>query len=77
MTRRGERPTVAEYDEWCAAAGLELEARFASWDEAPYGPDADYAVSVHRWPTPADDEPGDRTHAEPPDEPVDDWFDHS
>jgi SAM-dependent methyltransferase len=73
----GGWPTVAEYDEWCAAAGLELEARFATWDEAPFGPDADYAVSVHRWPTPADDEPGDRTHAEPPDEPVDDWFDHA
>ena len=68
-------PTVAEYDEWCAAAGLELEGRFATWDEAPFDPDAGYAVSVHRWPTPPDDVALDPDHAEPPDEPVDDWFD--
>src|SRR4051812_13646442 len=65
-------PTVADYDGWCAAAGLELESRFATWDEAPFGPDADYAVSVHRWPTPPVDP--DPAHAEPPDEPVEDWF---
>jgi SAM-dependent methyltransferase len=44
-------PTVAEYDEWCAAAGLELEDRFAAWDGAPLGPSPDYSVAVHRRPT--------------------------
>ncbi|MGZ4705876.1 MAG: class I SAM-dependent methyltransferase [Acidimicrobiales bacterium] len=64
----GGWPTIVEYDAWCAAAGLELEARFAAWDEAPFDEGATYAVSVHRWPQPAGE------HAEPPDEPVDDWF---
>ena len=64
----GGWPTIAEYDSWCAAAGLELEGRYSTWDEQPFGPDATYAVSVHRWPAPATE------HAEPPDEPVDDWF---
>ena len=43
-------PTVADYDGWCTAAGLELEGHFSSWDEAPFEPGADYAVAVHRWP---------------------------
>ncbi|MGI5130881.1 class I SAM-dependent methyltransferase [Pseudonocardia sp. CA-107938] len=40
-------PTLADYDGWCADAGLALAERFATWDRAPYagGP---YAVSVHR-----------------------------
>ena len=40
-------PTLADYDGWCAAAGLEPEDRFATWDRDAYagGP---YAVSVHR-----------------------------
>jgi SAM-dependent methyltransferase len=35
------------YDAWCAAAGLRLERRYATWDGEDYtgGP---YAVSVHR-----------------------------
>ncbi|GGJ79285.1 SAM-dependent methyltransferase [Pilimelia anulata] len=35
------------YDGWCAAAGLALAERYATWDGDPYagGP---YAVSVHR-----------------------------
>ncbi len=38
---------LAEYDEWCAAAGLDLVDRFSTWDRAPYdsGP---YAVNLHR-----------------------------
>ena len=38
---------LAEYDEWCAAAGLEFVARYSTWDRAPYsgGP---YAVTLHR-----------------------------
>jgi SAM-dependent methyltransferase len=68
-------PTVAEYDDWCAASGLVLESRFATWDEEPFGSDPTYAVSVHRWPEAdagSDDEPP--AHPEPPDEPVDDYF---
>jgi SAM-dependent methyltransferase len=44
-------PTVdlAEYDEWCAGAGLDLERRFANWDGDPYDASG-YAVSVHRLP---------------------------
>lgn len=42
-------PTLADYDGWCAAAGIAFEDRFATWDRQPYdgGP---YAVSVHRAP---------------------------
>ena len=40
-------PGLDEYDEWCAAAGLELEDRWSTWDRAPYE-GGDYAVSVHR-----------------------------
>jgi SAM-dependent methyltransferase len=43
---------LAEYDAWCEAAGLRLDARFATWSGKPYSPDADggYAVSIHRQP---------------------------
>jgi SAM-dependent methyltransferase len=40
-------PTTTDYDAWCAAAGLEIEDRWASWERAPYQ-GGDYAVSVHR-----------------------------
>lgn len=40
-------PTLADYDSWAAAAGLQLEDRFATWDRAPYT-GGSYAVSVHR-----------------------------
>lgn len=39
--------TLPEYDEACAAAGLTLVDRFATWDRQPYA-GGDYAVSVHR-----------------------------
>ncbi|MFJ4518781.1 class I SAM-dependent methyltransferase [Streptomyces sp. NPDC088816] len=39
--------TLAEYDDCCAAAGLTLVDRFATWDAAPYD-GGGYAVSVHR-----------------------------
>ena len=42
-------PTPADYDAWCAAAGLVLEDRFATWERAPYQ-GGDYAVAVHRSP---------------------------
>ncbi|HEY9558401.1 MAG TPA: class I SAM-dependent methyltransferase [Acidimicrobiales bacterium] len=40
--------TVEQYDEHCAAAGLELQERFATWDRATWVPGGDYAVSAHR-----------------------------
>ncbi|MFJ8655648.1 class I SAM-dependent methyltransferase [Streptomyces rochei] len=39
--------TLAEYDGHCAAAGLTLTDRFATWDADPYV-GGGYAVSVHR-----------------------------
>ena len=39
---------LAGYDACCAAAGLLLAARYATWDRQPWHPGADYAVSVHR-----------------------------
>jgi 2-polyprenyl-3-methyl-5-hydroxy-6-metoxy-1,4-benzoquinol methylase len=41
---------VARYDDDCAAAGLVLVARWATWDGDPAGTTDDYAVSVHRRP---------------------------
>jgi SAM-dependent methyltransferase len=41
--------TLADYDAHCAAAGLELSERFATWDRDPFA-GGDYAVSVHRLP---------------------------
>lgn len=48
---RPERVPVAEYDRLAAAAGLELVARWATWDREPFT-DGDYAVTVHRKPRP-------------------------
>jgi SAM-dependent methyltransferase len=39
-------PDLAAYDGWCAAAGLTLADRWATWDRAPYA-GGDYAVSAH------------------------------
>ena len=39
---------LADYDDEAAAAGLELVARYATWDGEAFGSGADYAVSVHR-----------------------------
>ena len=36
------------YDADCDAAGLALDARYATWDCGPWVPGGDYAVSVHR-----------------------------
>lgn len=40
-------PVLADYDSWCAEAGLRLEDRWATWQRAPYA-GGSYAVSVHR-----------------------------
>ncbi|NHC13067.1 class I SAM-dependent methyltransferase [Motilibacter deserti] len=39
--------TLADFDAWCGDAGLQLHARFATWDGTPYA-GGGYAVSVHR-----------------------------
>ncbi|WP_300007572.1 class I SAM-dependent methyltransferase [Pseudonocardia sp.] len=44
-------PTLAEYDAWCAATGLEPEDRWSTWDRDPYT-GGDYAVSAHVLPEP-------------------------
>jgi SAM-dependent methyltransferase len=41
------RLTLDRYDEYAAAAGLELTDRWATWDREPFDAN-DYAVSVHR-----------------------------
>jgi hypothetical protein len=38
---------LPSYDGWCAAAGLVLQTRYATWDGEPYD-GGGYAVSVHR-----------------------------
>lgn len=43
-------PSLDLYDGWCAAAGLVLEERFATWDGEPFTSTSDYHVSVHRRP---------------------------
>ncbi len=40
-------PSLADYDTWCAAAALEPEDRWSTWDREPYT-GGGYAVSVHR-----------------------------
>jgi 2-polyprenyl-3-methyl-5-hydroxy-6-metoxy-1,4-benzoquinol methylase len=47
FTIRSDRLQLAEYDRLAGAAGLELSARWATWDREPYD-GGDYAVSVHR-----------------------------
>ena len=39
---------LGAYDDDCAAAGLELAVRYATWDRDVFGDGAGYAVSVHR-----------------------------
>lgn len=41
--------SLADYDVYCADAGLVLAERFATWDADPFEPGgANYSVSVHR-----------------------------
>ena len=39
-------PGLADYDGWCADAGLTLADRWATWERQPYA-GGDYAVSAH------------------------------
>ncbi len=43
----GRAYDLDRYDADCAAAGLELAERFATWDGDPWCAGSDYAVSVH------------------------------
>ncbi len=49
LEQRADAITVGEYDAACVAEGLTLEARYATWQRAPFEA-GDYAVSVHRLP---------------------------
>lgn len=42
--------SVSNYDRDCRAAGLELAARYATWDADPFVDGGGYAVSVHARP---------------------------
>lgn len=44
---QADRIGAAEYDQLAAGADLELQARWSTWDRAPFT-DGGYAVSVHR-----------------------------
>jgi len=48
----GGRYRLAEYDEDCAAAGLEPYERCATWQREPWTPESGYVVAVHRKPKP-------------------------
>lgn len=43
----GRTYSLERYDQDCAAAGLTLVERFATWDRLPFA-NGDYAVSVHK-----------------------------
>lgn len=43
----GRRYDLVQYDADCAAAGLELAERYATWERDPWRNGGDYAVSVH------------------------------
>ena len=45
-----EPAQLTHYDNWCRAAGLLLDERYASWDGAPYDRPGHYAISIHRIP---------------------------
>ncbi len=42
---------IADYDAWCADAGLTPAGRHATWDGDAWSDSAGYAVSVHRKPS--------------------------
>jgi len=44
---RADRIGLDDYDRLAAGAGLELAARWSTWERSPFT-GGDYAVSVHR-----------------------------
>ncbi len=45
---RPSRLSLDHFDALAVAAGLTLAERYAGWDQTPWQPGGDYAVSVHR-----------------------------
>jgi SAM-dependent methyltransferase len=43
-----DRMTLEQYDRIAAAAGLALIERWSTWEQAPWNPYGEYALSVHR-----------------------------
>ena len=43
-----DRMTIEQYDRMTAAAGLALIERWSTWEQAPWEPSGEYALSVHR-----------------------------
>ena len=43
-----EPDQLTHYDNWCRAAGLQFQERYASWNGVPYDRPGHYAVSIHR-----------------------------
>jgi SAM-dependent methyltransferase len=41
---------LREYDEACAASGLELSGRWSTWDQEPFAETSGYTVSEHALP---------------------------
>lgn len=51
LTADPDAASLADHDDACAAAGLVLDRRFATWDGEPFDTaTADYAVTIHRRP---------------------------
>lgn len=48
---RTDRLSRADYDALAAGAGLQLVARYATWDAEPWTDDAGWCVSVDRSPS--------------------------
>jgi SAM-dependent methyltransferase len=48
LPRQAAVVPIDDYDQWCVAAGLSPQVRFATWDADPWNPDCGYAVSVSR-----------------------------
>jgi 2-polyprenyl-3-methyl-5-hydroxy-6-metoxy-1,4-benzoquinol methylase len=44
----GRRVDVEELDSWMLSAGFALAERWATWDDDPWSPAADYVLSVHQ-----------------------------
>jgi len=44
----GRSVGLDDYDRACRSAGLELSARWSTWERSPYDDASTYAVSVHR-----------------------------
>lgn len=45
---RPDRISLADYDRYCAEAGLVLTERWSTWQKDPWSITDDYAVSLHR-----------------------------